>query len=127
MRYAKAFLNHNTGVYEYDLKCIDIPVYNKSYFDIYDCRFPILCRIIKPGVLQDIITGEIIYSTITSDPDYELGVLSCEGYLEVSSKYVLNALKEYRELFGSYVYRMNMVKNDVLSHKSSNKNLTRVK
>lgn len=117
MRYALAYLNHNRGVWKYDLDCIDIPVHDKSYFDVGDYYFPILCKIIKPGVLQDIITGEIIHSTITSDSDYELGVLSCEGYLEVSGEYVLKTLTNYRDALSSYAYEMHNIKRDVLSHK----------
>lgn len=119
MRYALAYLNHNRGVWKYDLDCIDIPVHDKSYFDVGDYYFPILCKIIKPGLLQDIITGEIIHSTITSDSGYELGVLSCEGYLEVSCEYVLKTLTNYRDALSSYAYEMHNVKRDVLSHKQS--------
>lgn len=119
MRYALAYLNHNRGVWKYDLDCIDIPVHDKSYFDVGDYYFPILCKIIKPGVLQDIITGEIIHSTITSDSGYELGVLSCEGYLEVSGEYVLKTLTNYRDALSSYACEMYDVKRDVLSHKQS--------
>lgn len=119
MRYALTYLNHNRGVWKYDLDCIDIPVHDKSYFDVGDYYFPILCKIIKPGLLQDIITGEIIHSTITSDSGYELGVLSCEGYLEVSSEYVLKTLTNYRDALSSYAYEMHNVKRDVLSHKQS--------
>ena len=30
MRYALAYLNHNRGVWKYDLDCIDIPVHDKT-------------------------------------------------------------------------------------------------
>lgn len=116
MRYALAYLNHNSGAWSYKLIAIDIPVYDKSYFDIADHYVPILCRIIRPGVLQDILTGEKIVSTITNDNDYEIGMLSCEGYLEVSGEFVLKMLKQNRDYFQSYLSRMESIKSDVLEH-----------
>ena len=116
MRYALAFLNHNRGAWSYGLIATDTPVYDKSYFDICDHYVPILCRIIRPGVLQDILTGEKIVSTITDDKDYEIGMLSCEGYLEVSGEFVLKMLKQNRDYFQSYLSTIESIKSDVLEH-----------
>lgn len=116
MRYALAFLNHNRGAWSYCLIATDIPVYDKSYFDICDHYVPILCRIIRPDVLQDILTGEKIVSTITDDKDYEIGMLSCEGYLEVSGEFVLKMLKQNRDYFQSYLSTIESIKSDVKIH-----------
>ena len=86
MRYALAYLNHNGGVWKYNLECIDIPVFDKSYFDVGDYYFPILCKIIKPGVLQDIITGEIIHSTIHKYSFYTQPLFPTTLYKKVGNK-----------------------------------------
>lgn len=116
MRYAIAFLNHNGGAWKYNLEAIDIPVYDKGYFDICDHYVPILCRMVAPGLLEDIISGKRILTTITDDKDYEIGMLSCEGYLEVSGEYVLKMLKQNRDYFQSYLSTIECIKSDVKIH-----------
>lgn len=113
MRYCRAYLNHHYGAWRYNLKYVDLPVDDNSYLRVDDKVIPILCKIVSPGILRDLVTGEMVISTFVDDANYDIDTLSCCGYEEVSPEYVLENLKRYRSDAEQYRDRLLEIKKEI--------------